>query len=72
MTYSVNAQVYITEIDYENPRNGTETEWGYLPEQWGTNDQANAYAPLGDGLVILAALGGAYLVGRWKKVNNNK
>ncbi len=64
------AQVFITEGDYENPRDGVETQWGYIPEQWVTNDQANDYAPLGEGLMLLTALGGAYLTGKRKQQQN--
>ncbi len=62
MTSSVYAQVFMTDNDYENPREGIETNWGVLPEQWGTNDQANAYAPLGGGVVLLTVMGGIYLL----------
>ena len=64
------AQVFMTDGDYENPRDGVETQWGYIPEQWVTNDQANDYAPLGEGLMLLTALGGAYLMGKRKQQNN--
>ncbi len=63
----VRAQVFITDRDYENPRDGIETEWGIIPQQWTTNDQANEFAPLGGGLVLLSALGGAYLLGKRNK-----
>ena len=54
------AQIFITEDEMDNPRSGTETPFGYIPEQWTTNDQANDYAPLGEGIVLFAALGSAY------------
>ena len=69
MASSAQAQVFITENDYENPRDGIETEWGVIPQQWITNDQANDFAPLGDGVLLLAGLGGAYLL---KKRNKKK
>ena len=62
MTSSVYAQVFMTDSDYENPREGIETNWGVLPEQWTTNDQANDYAPLGGGVVLLTVMGGIYLL----------
>ena len=65
------AQVFMTDGDYENPRDGIETQWGYIPEQWVTNDQANDYAPLGEDLMLLTALGGAYLH-RMRKQQQNK
>ena len=64
MASSAQAQVFITENDYENPRDGIETEWGVIPQQWITNDQANDFAPLGDGVLLLATLGGVYLLKR--------
>lgn len=65
------AQIFIIESNDDNPRSGTETDWGFIPQQWTTNDQANAYAPLGDGVLLLATLGGAYLLKR-KRNNGNK
>lgn len=71
MASTAHAQVFITEGDYENPRDGIETQWGYIPEQWLTNDQANeAFAPIGEGMLLLAVLGGAYLM--TKKKENRK
>jgi len=64
------AQVFITESDYENPRDGIETEWGIIPQQWSTNDQAIEFAPLGGGALLLASFGTAYLLG--KRKNRNK
>lgn len=72
MALSAHAQVFITEEDYENPRDGIETNWGYIPEQWVTNDQANDYAPLGEGLMLLTVLGGAYLIGKTKMKENKQ
>lgn len=62
------AQVFMTNEDYENPREG-EGNWGQIPQQWSTDDQANEFAPIGEGLLLLASLGGAYLL---KKKKNNK
>lgn len=56
------AQIFITESNDDNPRSGTETDWGFIPQQWTTNDQANAYAPLGGGVVLLTVMGGIYLL----------
>lgn len=69
MASTARAQVFMTNEDYENPRDGIETQWGYIPEQWTTNDQANDYAPLGEGLLLLIAFGGAYLLGKKKEKN---
>ena len=70
MASSGYAQVFMTDSDYENPREDIETNWGVLPEQWTTNDQANDYAPLGSGVGLLIAMGGAYLMKR--VIQNNK
>ncbi len=70
MASSAQAQVFMTNEDYENPRDGIETQWGYIPEQWTTNDQANEFAPLGGGALLLASFGTAYLLG--KRKNRNK
>lgn len=69
MATGARAQVFMTNEDYENPRDGIEDDWGHLPLQWSTDDQANEFAPLGEGLLLLASLGGAYLL---KKKKNNK
>lgn len=67
MASSAQAQVFITEGDYENPRDGIETQWGIIPEQWSTNDQANDFASIGEGVLLLTALGGAYLLNKRRK-----
>ena len=70
LTVSVaRAQIFVTENNYENPRDGIETEWGHIPQQWTTNDQANEFAPLGSGVLLLTALGVAYLLNTKKKRN---
>ena len=38
-----------------------------LPTQHGFTDDQNADGPLGSGIAVLVALGGAYLVGRRRK-----
>lgn len=62
MATAARAQVFMTTEDYENPRDGIENDWGQIPQQWLTDDQANEFAPLGEGLLLLASLGGAYLL----------
>ena len=62
------AQVFVMEED-ENARvnnvfgNG---EWNNVIVHSSSDDQAN-FVPLGDGLLLLAALGGAYLCGKRRK-----
>ena len=55
------------EEEEENERTNTEAselELPAIPELGITIDQ---YAPIGEGLVVLAALGGAYLLGKRRK-----
>ena len=63
------AQVFIMDEDeYNNGRAGTDANgFGVMvPEQDVTYDQ---YLPLGEGIVVLAGLAGAYLLGKRKKEN---
>ena len=69
LTLPMQAQI-LTMDDEENQRTGTTiNEFGRIPTQWETHDQAMEFAPLGEGLFVLAALGGAYLIGRRRKEN---
>jgi len=69
------AQVFIMEED-ENDRvdnvfgNG---QWNNIIVHGSPDDQTN-WVPLGEGILMLTALGGAYLLGKKKsrKTNNNK
>ena len=62
------AQVFIMEED-ENDRvdnvfgNG---QWNNIIVHGSTDDQTN-WVPLGSGIMVLTALGGAYLIGKRKK-----
>lgn len=69
MASTVRAQVFIMESDDENPRGGVESQWGYIPDQWETSDQANAFAPIGEGAFVLMSLAGAYLMKKKTKKN---
>lgn len=66
---SLRAQVFIMEED-ENQRvdnvfgNG---QWNNIIVHGSTDDQMN-YMPLGEGILLLAALGGAYLINKRKKI----
>lgn len=69
LTASLRAQVFIMEED-ENQRvdnvfgNG---QWNNIIVHGSTDDQMN-YMPLGEGILLLAALGGAYLINKRKKI----
>ena len=69
------AQVFIMEED-ENDRLGNvfgNGQWNNIIVHGSPDDQMN-YMPLGEGILMLTALGGAYLLGKKKsrKTNNNK
>lgn len=66
MAIPMQAQI-LTMDDEENNRAGENL--GRIPDQWQTHDQAMEFAPIGEGLLVLAALGGAYLIGRRRKEN---
>ena len=60
-----NAQIFLIDDEIDNPRipsdefNIDNPGWHGSGEDW--------YTPIGDGALLLAALGGAYLVGKKKK-----
>lgn len=69
---TANAQVFIMEDDdFHNIREGSDAEGLsiggftgiFLPEHDDTND----FTPLGDGILLLGCLGGAYLLGKKKR-----
>jgi hypothetical protein len=65
------AQVFTMEDDVDNPRvPGDLEEFGRIPYHNVDYDQANEFAPLGEGLLLLTALGGAYLLRKRKQQNN--
>jgi len=67
MAIPMQAQI-VTMDDEENFRNpGDLEEWGRIPQHGVEYDQYNAIAPIGEGLFVLAALGGAYLIGKKRK-----
>lgn len=68
---SMQAQILVMEGEQNNLRNVT-TDNGDLNNvifHGSENDQSN-FTPLGDGIMLLAALGGAYLVGKRKNKKN--
>ena len=61
------AQVFLDDDDLNNKRDGSTEVLGpgaYVPEQNVTHDQ---YVPVGEGMLLLAGLAGAYLVGKRRK-----
>ena len=64
-----NAQIYIMDEDEENNSvRASSTEFwfnGGVPDQGGDDDQY--YAPLADGLLLLAGLGACYLLKKRRK-----
>jgi hypothetical protein len=67
MAVPATAQVFLDDEDLNNRENGASTIEGLgvmVPEQNVTYDQ---YVPVGEGILLLAGLAGAYLVGKRKK-----
>lgn len=64
------AQMFFIEEDLENKRNGTEDEIVFdlnVIDHDIDIDVQSSYVPVGSGVLLLAALGGAYLIGKKKK-----
>ena len=66
MVGPVNAQIFTTD-DANNARIEGEDVLGRIPNQWVTYDQYNQYAPIGEGVFLLTALGGVYLLHKKRK-----
>ena len=65
MSLTTKAQVFMLDGD-ENYRDPEDPAvFAGLPEEFGLG--VDWYMPIGDGIVLLAALGGAYLIGKRKK-----
>ena len=62
------AQVFMMEDDNDPNRNvlNVNGQYNNVPFHGSTDDQQN-YVPIGSGALLLAALGGAYLIGKRKK-----
>ena len=59
------AQVFIMDDEFEGTMRQNTEDFGLIvPIEGLDSDQ---YLPIGDGLLVLAALGGAYLMGKRKK-----
>lgn len=62
------AQVFTTDDELNNRAGGDMDEvLGRIPYHGVDYDQANAFAPVGEGILLLTALGGCYLLGKKRK-----
>ena len=67
MAIPVRSQVFLTQEDLESERDGQWEDIGLIvPIHLQDFDQAEPFAPVGSGIAVLAALGGAYLLGKRK------
>ena len=66
------AQIYVTEGDDNMRPNGEAPSaiWPNLPNDSGLGN--DGYTPIGSGILLLAALSGAYLVGKRKKAPDER
>lgn len=66
LTISANAQIFLTEDDYNSRTVSSELGFDVpaIPQLDSTDDQ---YSPVGDGILLLGVLGGAYLLGKRKR-----
>jgi len=65
MTNTAHSQIFLMDFDQgENPREPCEDMWLVIPIEGLEGDQ---YVPIGDSILLLASLGGAYLLTKKKK-----
>ena len=68
MTVPMRSQVFLTQEDLDSERQGQWEDIGLIiPIHEQDFDQAEPYAPVGSGIAVLAALGGAYLLGKKRR-----
>ena len=68
MAMPMRSQVFLTQEDLDSERDGQWEDIGLIiPIHEQDFDQAEPYAPVGSGMAVLAALGGAYLLGKRRK-----
>ena len=68
MAMPMRSQVFLTQEDLDSERDGQWQDLGLIiPIHEQDFDQAEPWAPVGSGIAVLAALGGAYLLGKRKK-----
>ena len=70
---TAHAQVFMTNDD-DNLRveQGDMDVFGRIPDHGVEYDQANDFAPVGEGMLLLTALGGVYLLGKGRQKNRDK
>jgi hypothetical protein len=67
MAVPATAQIFLDDEDLNNRAGSSEVPGAIIPEQDVTYDQFQPYVPVGEGILLLAGLAGAYLVGKRKK-----
>ena len=68
MALPMHAQVFLTQDDLDSERDGQWQDIGLIiPIHEQDFDQAEPFTPVGSGIVLLTALGGAYLLGKRKE-----
>ena len=68
MAVPMRSQVFLTQEDLDSERQGQWEDIGLIiPIHEQDFDQAEPYAPVGSGIAVLAALGGAYLLGKKRR-----
>ena len=68
MAMPMRSQVFLTQEDLDSERDAYWEDLGLIiPIHEQDFDQAEPWAPVGSGIAVLAALGGAYLLGKRRK-----
>ena len=68
LSMPLRSQVFLTQEDLDAERMGQWEDIGLIiPIHEQDFDQAEDYAPVGSGIALLAALGGAYLLGKKRR-----
>ena len=68
MAVPMRSQVFLTQEDLDSERMGQWEDLGLIiPIHEQDFDQAEPWAPVGSGIAVLAALGGAYLLGKKRR-----
>lgn len=66
LAISANAQIFLTEEEYSN-RSVSDGSGSGLPIIPNLNETQDNFAPVGEGILLLGVLGGAYLLGKRKR-----
>lgn len=69
MAGSAQAQIFLEEESQSARSSYSSEEIGTMPYHQVEHDQAN-YVPVGSGIMLLTAIGGAYLIGKRKNERN--